>query len=697
MPKKVKRKVRRPAPEAAKEQAPRKKRAASGSAPVKRRARKRGKYNLADHAGGGDSRPSDDKTIRPGVHVNLIRPVFNSRDSLVFRPLWCMDDEDVTKRLPYRFSMEPQDISDIIRAYPAAKYVGIGEERATVILYDPTDDKIDVKANPYKLIHRLVHQRVEYDKNAPSRTWDVLLKGTRGAGYKDKGIPAPTDLYFMQGLIFAKGRTAFVGGDKIPLGAASEDEIPVIQMSRSVGRQLLKEMDLPNEDYDGPENRWEFSMLHGDIVHPKFGRFIHLTGKDADSSVDDLDSGSGWGGGRRGRSKSVEDNDAFGGGYGVHIEKIFTFNGKEFPQYPVRILPDLAKQLDRKIKLWDEILHIPETQELCLILAKCLSGARDIIEMAWQDYPEYMTADIKAILANAKQFRIGAVPGSDDEHDVVGGRRPRRSAAVPEADDVDDSLDYGEDDYGEEPGGPEAATRAGYAEEESPDAADEYDDYDAEAEAEEEDGYDDGEEGYDEEVYDEEEPESDEEEEGSDDGEYDEYEEDDSEEEAEEDDADAGYDDDDDYDAEDEEEGDYDEEEPESDEEEEDSDDGYGDDGEDESDDADGYDEYEDEGLPEAAEEDDIEGAPTDEEREAMDEVLNAARQKAKARSSARQEPPAKPAPAKKPVQKKSAAKKAPAKKSAAKKSTAKKSSKKAGEKPAAAATKKTKKGTRRK
>ena len=612
-------KKRRPRPEA--DAAP--KAAGLGQHP---RRRKR-TYNYADHGDSGGSVPGDDKTLKPNAKVRLVRPVFKATDSLIFRPLPCLDDEDVTKFMPYRTGVEPGMFTDWIRSYPAAKYIGMGDEAYTFLLYDKTDPTYDRRSNPYVILYRAIYNAVEKDYTAPDISWGRLIKG------RQKALSPPTDLFFIQGLIFKRGSDLYVGPGKMPQGGGADDDPHIVQLSRSAGLTLVSMADEVNPEWTGSESNFEKAMLYGDLVHPNFGRFIRIFPKGGGEDSADIAELDSWGSDadvgskkpRGGGAGATGGSGGFQGGYGVSIDDVFITGGHRTaitPKINQKLIP--LSRLKKKTVWFDDIFHFPSHEEICLMLAKGLKGARSVLEFGWQDHPEFLTPEVRSILANAKQIFTGsaAVPSERDrgveeaeewaEQALTPGKKKkkRRGASVP--DPVEEGEEEEEEGYGEEEDSDDAGYEDSYGEEEE-------EDEDSDDDGEDEDG-DEEEEEDDDAEYDED---DDGEEEEDDDG--DEEDDDDEEDEEDEDDEDDEDDDDEDAeDADDEDDGEYDEEIPAAaggeDEEYEDGE--YEEDEEDEDDEDDEDDEIAN---------DDLEGDVTEEE-----EKLMAAAEEAARRSSAR-------------------------------------------------------------
>src|SRR5690606_27616344 len=95
-----------------------------------------------------------DQTIQPSAQhkVMVDRPMYDHADSLIFRPLPALEDEDrpaTSKMLPYRFAIDPRAWSDFWVRYPAAAGVGTGDRRTTFLLCESGED---IRETPYSVL-----------------------------------------------------------------------------------------------------------------------------------------------------------------------------------------------------------------------------------------------------------------------------------------------------------------------------------------------------------------------------------------------------------------------------------------------------------------------------------------------------------------------------------------------------------------
>jgi hypothetical protein len=117
-------------------------------------------------------------------------------------------------------------------------------------------------------------------------------------------------------------------------------------------------------------------------------------------------------------------------GYEFAISRVLGVGGQKFK-------PSLStEQVERVVKssfFWTPsgvnagILHFPSNEEKCVIIAQAFRSIPKLVEWAWFDRSEYMTADVRKILGNAKS----SVPAAEE------APRPKKAAMVEVEDDDD--------------------------------------------------------------------------------------------------------------------------------------------------------------------------------------------------------------------------------------------------------------------
>lgn len=448
------------APPSAPKKAPPARAAAAAQPPARKPVkRRRGDYNFAEDGVSQYGIPKGDLTVRPGTQVELVRPAWDSLDSLIVRPLPAISDAEKiadAQWLPYREkslgldSLLPNRFTDWIRSIPAVRSVGIDKERYTFLLYDKGAVKHDPEFEYGQLPYILVWDYAN-DKNKkrtfPSGAWTTDLTDEKN---RDRYLTKPTRLYFFQGLIFKKGNELYARPGSVPKGFSNKDLPQIVQLSSDTGRQICDLLNQVKDEFDADIaklNFFEEAMVHGDPVHPNFGRFIRIQNPRKGSvgvveSADDADWTQGadayerrGGGGNQGPQ-----------GYVVSVDKVLVSDNRPTAKEP-RIPKDHAEKVIKpKIVFWDEVLHYPSVEEQCYIVAKALRGCEALLRRAWADHPEYFTAEVEKVLKNATQILVW-----DSAHATPAAEPARRrtSAAVPPVDDEQAAADdaYPDDEY----------------------------------------------------------------------------------------------------------------------------------------------------------------------------------------------------------------------------------------------------------
>lgn len=497
----------------------------TGNAPPVVQRRRRDPGTLRDESRGI---PDNDFTITgskiPG-QVALNKPSWQ-KGSLIFRPVPSFNPDvyNETGKLEhdaYRLGPEPRNFTDFTRKYPGVDYLGDGDDAVSFLLYDYSSDEAeyDPSTNPYILLYEAVRRAVYRDKT--HMQWLPLID--RKANDRPPLKPHCT-YYFFQGIVYRRGEKNFFGQDKVPLGLGAKDATQIIRLKNSAGSALYEAFDLRNENWDGPETDYPNSMLHGDPISLDQGRFITVYNAQAggmnatvNQELAGLDGSFDLN--KESKSKSRGDEEQ---GYSVQIDKFFTLNGT-VTKMPASYtgLPHSKELIDRIMKrtVWfDDVIRVPSHDEQCLWISKAMKGYRDVLEFAWVDFPEYMTADVQKVLSASKQVSVpGGVPqGGAETSGLLGdvdlgfdfGAAGFSPSEVVDVTDVD--TGYAEEEYEqveeefaeEEVADEEVSYEEGEyedAEEEAGDEAGEYEDAEEEAgeePGEEEEGeYEDAEEG----------------------------------------------------------------------------------------------------------------------------------------------------------------------------------------------------------
>lgn len=406
-------------------------------------ARRAPTYSMTRHGNVQNDRNADDLTIKREANVALVRPNYYG-DPLVFRMLPAPLPEDATKFAPYR-DRESGQFTDVIRAYPAVRKIGF-KQQYTFLMYDPENPIYDSRSNPYKILWDRIYRALKIDKEYPRvrgvrpEEWVTYIERTNGK----QPLTKPTTLFFTRGLVFANGDNVFVGAGKAPRGLGDRDMAQCIQLPVSAGGILWDNMQAMSEGYEGPEHVWEKSMAYGDLVHPKFGRFISIVGKKggntAAADVDDYSVGSSskeQGGGRTG--------GGFGEGYKVSIDPFLILQGR-VTKVPAALKPEAIPLIVRRNFFFDDVIRFLSHDEICVVCAQACKEKPHILQWAWEDHPEFFNDDVQKILKDAKT--MPAAKSRDEQRseleewadDALGDdsdAKDKHEAAVVPGDDYD--------------------------------------------------------------------------------------------------------------------------------------------------------------------------------------------------------------------------------------------------------------------
>ena len=392
---------------------------ATAGGPRKRYIRPNVKANLSTNI---IPKGFSDYTLRTDVYPRLRawEPSWY-KGSLVFRPLPNFDyeyyDETGKKRFErYRNSQDPSDFcTDWIRNYPAAHFVGEGDNAVSFLLFSPSlseTGEYDPNSNPYYLLYRGVKKAVN---DGVRNSWAPLIKTSRDQRVAGP-IKAPATLTFVQGIVYKSRKDEFMSSDRPPMGFLPQDGPQIIRLKNTAGEGLLGLANEINEEWDGDPNDFEHSMLAGDLVAPRYGRFITVANPDEGATQDiDPNSVPGYGkpvtsvkmkgGGLMSAPKVIEVQ-----GYRISVDDHLVLRGRRYKNVPAQIPKQVLPNVLRNVAFWDDVLRIPSHEEQCLWIAKAFRGYREVLEYAWRDFPDYFTEDIRRLLARSVQVLVSEGP-----------------------------------------------------------------------------------------------------------------------------------------------------------------------------------------------------------------------------------------------------------------------------------------------
>jgi len=370
----------------------------------------------------------------------------------IFRilPALCPDADAEGRREAdyYRSSQAPNAFTDILRSYPAAYYVGEGDDKLTFFLYDALWEEhglYDPAENPYNIL--LTNMQKAVKSNARPQ-WHYLIDPKEDQTL----IEAPVDLYVAQVLVYKLGDKRFVGKDSktrkrlTPRGLGENDRPQIALWKKSAGKAPKNLMNMVNTKWDGDPTDYENSMVHGDPVSLDSGKFLTLyNAENGRGGTIDLD-GDG-------------DDDADAGeiqrGYAAAFDDCLVLGSTRHETYTPAITGKNRKLVLDRLLWMEDLINLPNLFELegaavqeavdelhlrqARWLAKCLRGYKKILDYVWRDKPEWLEdPQIARILEAAKPaaLRGESAGGYDDD--------------LGEEDEFDNSDDLGELDADDE-------------------------------------------------------------------------------------------------------------------------------------------------------------------------------------------------------------------------------------------------------
>ena len=409
-------------------------------------------YSNEAHGMGDSSLPMNDHTINTRTcKVNLIRP--NAKKGpMIFRPWPALDYADPSQLERGRISAKSTGLGHFIRRQAAAVFAGRSDgvcEKHTWLLYDPSATEEEKKNNPYDVLYWKCWRAEDSGKFASGKSWDAewnkILKGSQKDGGTGADLSRPTGLYFMQGELYANGDKDYLSDRDLPLGAAQNDDLVVVQLSQGAGMNLFKLFSQERKEFDGDEDtnpaiRYRLGdpcgipQKDGSV---KGGWFLHIWHPGKFKAFKPAKPAfSSWNG----------EITAGKQGYEIYGSKEMPVDGKVIgPSLSV----ERAEVVKNKWQYWTPsddgsqqgLLYIPSQDEQCLLVAKCFRTMPGMIQQAWADHPEFFTDDVKAVLRNRTQV---VIPNNEpiDEEPAPKPGKTRKDPTVEEIDpDTDEFVD----------------------------------------------------------------------------------------------------------------------------------------------------------------------------------------------------------------------------------------------------------------
>jgi hypothetical protein len=419
----------------------------------------------SDVSSRGSSIPPDDLTIKPAARVRLERPSYEKGPALL-RPLPMLCAEDPSKFDPARNSADPKDYYGWMIPMPVAR--GIGTNQLSMILHAPANWDAGYRPsteNPYILALKNVYKAFKDGKDKAGRAWNPAWNPLVAKDAKTRVWRPPTVNWYMHGLAYYNGENNYLrenGG--VPLGATGDE--PVIwQLSSSAGGPIWDMFDIPRPGYQGPSTDYEKFFKYGDPLgvnaqgqltgpgklilicstksvglNPLWMApdFVPEKGKTYPTSLAEKVS-------HNVRMEQSAGSKKRGGGFdGYEIAVLSAMPSRAAPGG--KILPNVDPAWTENIIynqnhswFWEDVLHIPSHDELCVMLVKAFDQVPTMLErFLFDPYPEFRSEETKAMMAKRMQARIPKKAGEEGAGQPQGAReRPDRQVPPDPVDDFD--------------------------------------------------------------------------------------------------------------------------------------------------------------------------------------------------------------------------------------------------------------------
>lgn len=397
--------------------------------------------------------PTDDFCFaKDAPPLRVIRPKWKGDLPTTFRAYPALNPEDLCTFLASRGSSADNDLTDWLRGVPGIKYVGI-DRQISCLLYDPRWKRTkgyEVGNNPYRILYYAIKDAVDAGE-AMLGSRDVLT-GKWGPMFKKKMCNPSNRYTFMQGCVYQHDDRVYVAGGKPPLGLGPDDSPIVIEQQSGSGlRSLMKLLNARPEEKPDTDDILA-SFVHGDPTSLEAGRFFSFFNPKKHKPKIALMTGDVRVSESANEDEDVdyeEPDDAKGGKEGDFLgweasmsEKMYYINRAGERKRAKADLTPYHDLILQRYLWWDDVLYFPSTEELCVWIAQAFRSAPNVLKFGWMDNPEFMTAEVKAVLAARTQGPGAEVPGDDDDDEEEDETAPRRSKkksrAIPDDDEEED-------------------------------------------------------------------------------------------------------------------------------------------------------------------------------------------------------------------------------------------------------------------
>jgi len=319
---------------------------------------------------------------------------------------------------------------------PAAKYVGV-DNKFTFLLWDPVSERMgeyDPRSNPYVILNRAIRDAVDEGEAILGRhrlnisKWAPLVSDRS----KKKAFSSVTKLYYSQGLIYQHRDEIFVKDGQPPKGARENDLPQIIQVSKTGGEDLANLLNETHEGFTGDTDNHAEYYVYGetvDLVDGSFITFYNPEKHNLDTEVIDATDDDNI---EEENEVEVAGNSREFKGWKAQVDREFFYVNKRRRRKCKADITKYAKSIGKNLQWWDDVLHIPTHDEICMYLANGFRSIPNLIRYGWADHPEFFTDEVKGLLANRTQGQGAEVPTDEGTE----------SSAIP--DDELDSFDDNE-------------------------------------------------------------------------------------------------------------------------------------------------------------------------------------------------------------------------------------------------------------
>jgi hypothetical protein len=412
-------------------------------------------YDYGDMGNLGGSRGGrGNKLLNPEANrVQIWRPTWDKNIPTTVRILPALDYEDTTKLVGYRRSTGHSKFSHWCFGCPGVQYVGI-DTKFTFLLYHPAWQRsrsYDPATNPYQILFdefkmAIKNEEARYGKkDLLTKKWFGLAHDSKNP--KRRAFSTVKSQNFYKVFIYAhKDKYLLDPKTGLPFGANKRDPTILLCVTKTAGESLAAKL---NRKVPGVSEDAKISQLFefGDITLLKGGKFVTFLGPDHVNSLDFsrygvkvTDDSEGPNLEEEGDDDEAEEggggDDAFNTRWRTHIHREFTYVTKAKKRRTIDAdISNLRDVVISRHEWWEDVLQFPSHEPICVWLATAFRSMPDIIRYGWRDNREFMTDEVKGILAARTQGPGAEVPEDEDADDVEDGSEVDDGSEVEEEED----------------------------------------------------------------------------------------------------------------------------------------------------------------------------------------------------------------------------------------------------------------------